>query len=45
MKNFIGKILSENSGDLSSMRIFDWQEVSVIVGALFAKAYQKGKEK
>lgn len=69
MTNIIGKMLSDNEGNSSSMRILnfliigvvlfnwtfynmtnselialDWEEVGLLVGALGAKAYQKGIE-
>ena len=70
MIEFLKKVISDQSGDPSTMRFlswiiictvlfnwtwynisqgeilsFDWQEMSLIIGTLFAKGYQKGKEK
>ena len=67
--NYLKEILSENDGNLSTMRImvffiifvvmfnwtwiniatgtlisFDFADLGLIIGPLFAKGYQKGKE-
>lgn len=68
--NFLKEMLSEDNGNISTMRIlaffiiavvmfnwtwiniatgsiisFDWADLGLILGPLFAKGYQKGREK